>query len=71
MMPKTCFGLLIAFILGNFTGAQQPASQSTAPPLMTCGAHGDIEILCGTRSPEDLELTPDGKYLVAYAIPEP
>src|ERR1700735_1985987 len=36
-----------------------------APPLMACGMHGDIEVLCGTRSPEDLELTPDGKYLIA------
>lgn len=32
---------------------------------MECGVHGDIEILCGTRSPEGRELTPDGKYLIA------
>jgi hypothetical protein len=32
---------------------------------MACGVHGDIEVLCGTRSPEDLEITPDGKYLIA------
>jgi hypothetical protein len=31
---------------------------------MDCGTHGDVEILCGTRSPEDVELTPDGKYLI-------
>jgi len=31
---------------------------------MECGVHGDIEILCGTRSPEDLEATPDGKFLI-------
>ena len=31
---------------------------------MACGTHGDIEIICGTRSPEDLELTPDGKSLI-------
>ncbi|MBZ5672656.1 MAG: SMP-30/gluconolactonase/LRE family protein [Acidobacteriia bacterium] len=35
-----------------------------APPLMECGVHGDIDIICGTRSPEDLELTPDGKSLI-------
>lgn len=35
-----------------------------APPLMDCGAHGDIEILCGARSPEDIEATPDGKFLI-------
>ncbi|MCU1335981.1 MAG: hypothetical protein JWO19_1562 [Bryobacterales bacterium] len=34
------------------------------PPLMDCGTHGDIDIICGTRSPEDLELTPDGKSLI-------
>ena len=32
---------------------------------MACGPHGNLEILCGTHSPEDLELTPDGKYLIA------
>jgi hypothetical protein len=26
--------------------------------------HGDAEIICGAHSPEDLEVTPDGKYLV-------
>ncbi len=36
------------------------AQAQTAP----CGVHGDIEILCGTHSPEDLELTPDGRYLI-------
>ena len=34
------------------------------PPLLECGVHGDIDIICGTRSPEDLELTPDGKYIL-------
>jgi hypothetical protein len=43
------------------SGQAQPA----LPPLMDCGVHGDIEILCGTNSPEDLELTPDGKFLIA------
>jgi hypothetical protein len=42
-------------------GAQQPAP----PPLMACGPHGEIEVLCGTRQPEDLEVTPDGRYLIA------
>jgi SMP-30/Gluconolactonase/LRE-like region len=47
--------------------AQQPASRGPQPPqpaLMDCGTHGGVEILCGTHSPEDLELTPDGKYLI-------
>lgn len=54
------FGLLMALALSGVGGAQ-PA----APPLTACGIHGDIEVLCGTRSPEDLEATPDGKYLIA------
>lgn len=48
---------------GSAAFAQNPQPQG--PPLMTCGAHGNIEVLCGARSPEDLELTPDGKYLIA------
>src|SRR5579862_1753291 len=35
-----------------------------APPLMECGEHKGADILCGTRSPEDLEATPDGKFLI-------
>jgi hypothetical protein len=31
---------------------------------MDCGLHSDIDIICGARSPEDLELTPDGKAIV-------
>lgn len=42
---------------------QQPVSPPD-PPLVACDAHGDIEVICGTRSPEDLEATPDGKYLI-------
>src|ERR1700728_3422363 len=60
---------LLLFLLTTFVaGAQQPAArgpQPPPPPLMDCGTHGDVEILCGTRSPEDLEPTPDGKYLIA------
>lgn len=52
---------LVAFLFPACLMAQQPA----APPLAACGAHGDIEVLCGTTQPEDLELTPDGKYLIA------
>jgi hypothetical protein len=46
--------------LATVAAAQQPAQ----PPLIRCGLHDAIEILCGTRSPEDLELTPDGKFLI-------
>jgi hypothetical protein len=48
------------------TAQGQLGKQGKQPPpaLMDCGAHGGIEILCGTRSPEDLEQTPDNKYLI-------
>ncbi|HXP88447.1 MAG TPA: SMP-30/gluconolactonase/LRE family protein [Bryobacteraceae bacterium] len=61
-MSKTVLLLLAAAVLAAL-GRAQPKGPP-APPLMSCGAHGAIEILCGTRSPEDLELTPDGKYLI-------
>jgi SMP-30/Gluconolactonase/LRE-like region len=56
-------GLLMA--LTSRGSAQQRGAQPALLPLMGCGVHGDVEVLCGTRQPEDLELTPDGKYLIA------
>jgi hypothetical protein len=61
---KTRFALLFAIGLASGV-AQQPQSQLTPPQLMACGIHGDIAIYCGTRQPEDLELAPDGKFLIA------
>jgi hypothetical protein len=56
--------LLALLALAGVAGAQQGAGPAP-PPLMECGArNGDVEILCGTRSPEDLEPTPDGKFLI-------
>src|SRR5579862_4146809 len=65
MRFKLNFSLSIALGLAGAVAAQQPPPQPTGPPLAACGVHGDIEVLCGTRSPEDLELTPDGKFLIA------
>jgi len=60
---KTCVSLLL--LISGFARAQQGAPPPQ-PPLMECGTHSaDMEILCGTRSPEDLEPTPDGKFLIA------
>lgn len=61
---KRTFPLLIAagLMLASLAPAQPPAAPQ--PKLMDCGAHGDMEILCGTHSPEDLEPTPDGKFLI-------
>jgi hypothetical protein len=54
---------LLLFIAAMAQAQRGP--QPPLPPLAECGsAHGNAEILCGTRSPEDLEMTPDGKYLI-------
>lgn len=55
-LPTTFILLLIAYPLWAQRGAQ--------PTLLSCGPHGDLEVLCGTQAPEDLELTPDGDYLI-------
>lgn len=48
-------------VLAFVAHAQQPPPQ---PPLLGCGVHGTSEVLCGTRSPEDIEIAPDGKHLI-------
>jgi hypothetical protein len=63
MQLKIGFVFWIAAACASTAAAQPP--QPAGPPLASCGVHGDIEVICGTRSPEDLEVTPDGKYLIA------
>jgi len=43
------------------TNAQQ---NPVAPSLIACGLHADMNVICGVRASEDLELTPDGRYLI-------
>jgi hypothetical protein len=59
-------GAIFVLACGVATAQAQPGNQGKQPQpvLLDCGTHGAIEILCGTRSPEDLELTPDNKYLI-------
>jgi hypothetical protein len=40
----------------------QPAPQG--PPLAACGSAPGMEIICGVEAPEDLERTPDDRYLI-------
>src|SRR5580698_6750313 len=49
---------------GGFSAARAQQGKQPQPVLMDCGVHGGTEILCGTRSPEDVELTPDNKFLI-------
>ena len=53
---------LLALVFASVAFAQTPAPP--LPPLVACGMSGAVEIICGTRSPEDLEVTPDGKMLL-------
>src|SRR5689334_11301330 len=64
MLLRTSLGLSLAVILAGTCAAQQRGGQPATPPLVSCGVHGDIEVFCGTRQPEDIELSPDGKYLI-------
>lgn len=59
-MPRTCRLLPPFLLIAGLAAAQQPPQ----PPLMPCGIHAGIDVLCGTHSPEDLEPTPDGKFLI-------
>ena len=66
-MRSTILVLLAGIALAGVLCAQAQPQGRGGPPqpaLMECGVHGDMEILCGTRSPEDLEMTPDGKSLI-------
>lgn len=56
--------ILAGMAVAGFALAQQRGQQPPQPPLMMCGVHGSEEIICGTRSPEDVESTPDRKYLI-------
>ena len=56
--------ILIALVSAAWEAGAARSASLAASLLMECGTHGDVEILCGTRSPEDLEETPDGKYLI-------
>lgn len=63
MHLMTRFSVLLA--LGLASGVAQHLQSQTPPPLIACGNHGDIAVYCGARQPEDLELAPDGKFLIA------
>ena len=61
---KQTLVLAVLLAAGGSIALAQGKGGPPQPPLMECGVHGDIDIICGTRSPEDLELTPDGKYII-------
>jgi hypothetical protein len=65
MRARSIF-LVVAVALAVYTGAAyaQQRGQVSQPALMECGASGDVEIICGTHLPEDLEPAPDDRFLI-------
>jgi sugar lactone lactonase YvrE len=61
-MLRTLFLTIAILGCGAVAYGQGKGVQMPAP--LGCGVHGDAEVICGTRAPEDLEVTPDGKFLV-------
>ncbi len=59
---RTSLALALSLLLLPMASHAQPGA--VQPPMLDCGKQGDAEVICGTRSPEDFELTPDGKYLI-------
>jgi hypothetical protein len=56
--------LAVAMIVYTGAANAQQRSQAPQPALMGCGTAGDAQIICGTHSPEDVELAPDGRYVI-------
>ncbi|MES2625185.1 MAG: SMP-30/gluconolactonase/LRE family protein [Pseudomonadota bacterium] len=55
--PAVVFSLCLPLPTLAQPGAVNPAT-------LDCGMQGDVEIVCGTRAPEDFELTPNGNFLI-------
>ena len=54
--------LAVAMVFHTLSGFAQPGALN--PPTLDCGVQGEAEIICGTRAPEDFEVTPDGRFLI-------
>jgi sugar lactone lactonase YvrE len=64
MVKSIRFNTVLGAVLAVVTVPLQAQPGALNPPLLDCGVQGEAEIFCGTRAPEDFELTPDGKFLV-------
>jgi hypothetical protein len=60
-LQYACSLFLCLFMLQPSADAQPGAFN---PPLLDCGRHGEVEVLCGTNAPEDFERTPDDRFLI-------
>lgn len=57
-----CSPVLVLAFLNPLPASAQPGAIN--PPVLACGMQDEVEIICGTRAPEDFEATPDGRYLI-------
>ncbi len=62
---------LSLIVTGLALGQQIAPPPPPPPPLSACGVQGEIEVICGTFGPEDLEPTPDGRYLIVSQFSNP
>lgn len=53
--------LLLSLLMGMMSGA-------LAAEVKPCAHQGELQALCGVNSPEDMELTPDGKSLLISQV---
>jgi hypothetical protein len=58
LSPAALFGLASL----SLPVSAQPGAIN--PPTLDCGKQGEVDIICGTRAPEDFEVTPDGRFLI-------
>jgi hypothetical protein len=64
-MKKTlCLSLLLGALASLAATVSLAQPGAFRPPLLDCGTYQDAEMICGTRAPEDFEVTPDGRYLI-------
>lgn len=68
MKSAVVFVGVLFLILTEVNAAQATESMPELRKPMTCGSHSDIDVLCGANHPEDIEPTPDGRFLIATAF---
>jgi hypothetical protein len=61
-MKNFVYAMLLCLLLFRSSADAQPGAFN--PPLLDCGRHDDVDIICGTNAPEDFERTPDGRFLI-------
>jgi len=64
MKKPFCLFLLLSLFASVMASVSIAQPGAFRPPLLDCGRYEDAEMICGTRAPEDFEVTPDGRYLI-------